>query len=98
MNNNEKLLPLVAAVEEATGQRLHPSTCHRWRISGIAGVRLETQKCGGKRVTSVEAVHRFNDEVTFAADGESAAPQARTPRQRERDFQRADRDLENAGI
>ena len=98
MSNEEKLLPLVTAVERATGQRPHPSTCHRWRISGIAGVRLETQKCGGKRMTSIEAVHRFNEAVTLAADGESVAPQSRTPRQRKSDLERADKELARQGI
>lgn len=96
MSNEEKLLPLVTAVERATGQRPHPSTCHRWRISGIAGVRLETQKCGGKRMTSIEAVRRFNEAVTRAADGEPLQP--RTPKQRERDIDSATRQLEQAGI
>ena len=96
MNCNEQLFPLVTAAERATGQRPHPSTLHRWRLHGIAGVLLETTKCGGKRMTSVEAVHRFNEAVTLAADGEQ--PSARTPRQREHDIQQAERELDRAGI
>ena len=83
---------------QATGYRPHPSTTHRHRLAGCHGVRLETIKCGGKRMTSVEAVHRFNEAVTLAADGESPAPQARTPRQRERDGESAIHQLEQIGI
>ena len=72
----EALYPLAIAVERATGQRPHPSTLHRWRLRGIAGVRLETVRVGGRRLCSVEAVRRFVDRVTLARDVASskAAP------------------------
>ena len=94
----EKLFPLPEAYERATGVRPHPSTCHRHRINGCHGIRLSTIKNGGKRMTSVEAVHRFNEAVTLAADGESVAPQARTPRQRQSDVDRAEIKLAAEGI
>lgn len=54
--DDEKLLPLLDAIEEATGQRLHPSTPQRWRLKGVAGVRLMTRCVGGKRMCSVPSM------------------------------------------
>ncbi len=96
MSDEEKLLSLPAAVEAATGQRPHPSTLHRWRLRGIAGVRLETVRCGGKRLCSVEAVRRFLADVTAATDG--ASTPARTSRQRQAAIDRAEAELDAAGI
>jgi len=98
MSSNEKLLSLPAAVEAATGQRPHPSTLHRWRLRGISGVRLETVRCGGKRLCSVESVRRFLDGVTAATDGPQHSTPARTNRQREAAIDRAERELDAAGI
>ena len=96
IGNNEKLLPLLSAVELATGQRPHPSTLHRWRLRGIRGIRLETVRCGGRRLTSVEAVRRFLAETTAAVDG--ASTPARTSRQRQAAIDRAEAELDAAGI
>jgi len=98
MSNDEKLLSLPAAVEAATGQRPHPSTLHRWRLRGIAGVHLETVRCGGKRLCSVEAVRRFLSAVTAATDGPQTATTSRTNRQRQAAIDRAERELARAGI
>jgi len=94
----EKLLSLPAAVEEATGQRPHPSTLHRWRILGIKGVKLVTLRCGGRRLCSVESVRRFLDGVTEATDGPQPSTQARTSRQRQAAIDRAEAELDRAGI
>lgn len=77
---NETGLPLVDAVEQATGRRPHLSTVLRWtqRINRY-GVRLESWIYGGRRVTSPEAVHRYNEQSTAVANG--TLPTA-TPRQR----------------
>jgi len=98
MTDQEKLLSLPAAVEQATGQRPHPSTLHRWRLRGIKGVRLETVRCGGRRLCSVESVRRFLDGVTEATDGPQHSTPARTSRQRAAAIARAERQLDDAGI
>jgi len=98
MSDHEKLLPLAAAVEAASGQRPNPSTIHRWRLRGIAGQRLETVRLGGKRLASVEAVRRFMNAVTASTDGSPAEPRSRTNRQREAAIARAERELDRAGI
>ena len=97
---NEKLFPIPQAIELATGQRIHPATTHRWRLKGVSGVRLETVKLGGKRLCSVESVHRFVAATTSAAD--EAAGLGKTPprtnRQREAAIKRAERELAREGI
>jgi hypothetical protein len=78
---DEKLLPLVKAIEQATGQRPHLSTAIRWCTRGCASVKLESRILGGKsRLTSEQAVLRFMDGVTAAKDG-ILTPATPTPRQ-----------------
>lgn len=97
MQGPEKLFPIATAVEKVTGQRHHPSTYHRWRLRGIAGVRLETKKCGGRRMCSLEAVERFLDAVTTASDHDDL-PQPRTVKQEEREIEKVLAELEAEGI
>jgi hypothetical protein len=37
----------------------HIATRWRWATRGVGGTKLETMKCGGRRLTSQEAVARF---------------------------------------
>jgi len=62
---------------QITPGRPHKNTITRWADRGIGGVRLESWRCGGKRVTSVEALERF----ILARSGESklASPDGCTP-------------------
>jgi hypothetical protein len=96
MLTEETLLPYATAVERVTGQRPNPSTLHRWRIRGVKGVKCETILAGGRRMSSIPAVHRFFAGITAAADGTSPAP--RTNRQREAAIARAEAELEKAGV
>jgi hypothetical protein len=68
MQECEKLFPLVKAVEDATGRRVHLSTVLRWAQRGSRGVRLESRVLGGRRLTSVESVHRFMESTTRASE------------------------------
>lgn len=43
-------------------------TLHKWSIRGHRGVKLEVCKFPGKRLTSLEAVQRFVDQLA-ALDG-----------------------------
>lgn len=86
----ETLLTLSQAARSLPS-RPHWSTLQRWRVAGIRGVKLETCLIGGRRFTSAEALERFCNSTTAAANGE---PQpVRTPRQRERDMARAEQEL-----
>ena len=70
---NETLInfsDLSSWTESNLGRRVSPSTCHRWRLRGCRGVRLETLLVGGIRVTSVEALQRFFERSTRAQDGQ----------------------------
>ena len=75
-----------------------PSTIWRWCLSGVRDIRLENFSLGAARYTTQEALDRFSQRCTSAASGNSEAPQARTPRQRERDVESANRQLEKAGL
>ena len=70
----ESLIPfrdVPAWTKEHLGNRVHPTTIHRWRLRGARGVKLETILAGGTRYTSTEALSRFFAATTAAADGES---------------------------
>lgn len=54
----EGLQPVVD-VAAREGIRISAKTALRWAIAGIRGVRLETVKVGGRRMTSRAAVCRF---------------------------------------
>ena len=69
---NEQMIPLSkipAWCEEHLGNRVHPSTVHRWRLRGARGRKLETVLIGGRRYSSQEALLRFFDSATAAEDG-----------------------------
>ena len=95
---DETLFPVSAAIERAIGLRLHTSTWQRWRLRGVAGVRLDTVRIGGRRMTSVEAVRRFIDASTSAVDGKPIKPVACANRVRENAIRRAEDELTRAGI
>lgn len=62
----DKLLPVPAAIEEAIGYRVHPSTATRWTRHGVRGVKLQTAQVGGRPRTTVEAVIAFVEAQTAA--------------------------------
>ena len=92
---NETGLPLVDAVQQATGRRPHLSTVLRWcQRPNRYGIRLESWRIGGRRVTSVERVRAYNERTTAAADSEHGIPVS-TPRQQTAAHAAAVRDLDN---
>jgi hypothetical protein len=76
---NEDLITLIqAARQQPPGRRgrpVHVSTIVRWADRGIRGVRLETVRIGGRRLTSRQALQRFADRLT-GADSEPVRPRA----------------------
>ena len=54
---------LLTLPEAAQFYNVHVSTVYRWHLRGILGVKLETARIGGKRVTS----HRPVINVVFRA-------------------------------
>jgi hypothetical protein len=73
----------------------------RWVLDGARApegekVRLEAVRLGGRWITSVEALARFADRLT-PKTSDSPLP-ARTPRQRRRAAERAEKELERLGL
>ncbi len=91
---NEVGLPLVEAVHEVHGRRPHLSTVLRWCQSrNRYGIKLESWLQGGRRVTSVEAVRRYDERNTLASDADHGIPTATTA-QRSRAHSQAVRELD----
>ncbi len=67
--NHEHLMSFSAAAKSLPG-RPNIATLWRWRTHGVRGVKLETILVGGRRYTSQEALERFSERITAAANGE----------------------------
>ena len=81
------------------GRKCSPSTIWRWMVYGCRGIRLESLVVGTTRCTSVQALQRFFDALTEAAEAE----QVRTPpgvptKTRLRQIEAAEQRLAKAGI
>lgn len=63
----EQHFELLEAIELATGRRPNYTTAWRWHRKGISTpngrVHLECSRVGGRVMTSVEAVERFNNTI-----------------------------------
>jgi hypothetical protein len=95
---NEELFRFKEAVKlipKNNGKTAHLSILYRWSSVGLKGVRLEFVQAGGTRCTSREAIQRFFNRLTEA---ESPAPISKTPAQRQREIEAAERELDKAGI
>ena len=78
----------------APGRRIHVATVYRWAKRGIRGAKLETLRIGGQLFTSTDALQRFVD----ACSSETQCRPLRTRRARMAAINRAERELEQAGI
>jgi hypothetical protein len=75
----------------------------RWVLDGARGpggkrIRLEACRISGKWVTTPGALRRFVEAQTPELAGAEPAAEPRTPRQRRKAAERADKDLERLGI
>lgn len=77
------------------GRRPHVSCVYRWAQRGCRGIVLETLQCGGTKVTSLEALQRFFEQLTATRNGEPTP--VRTSNQRRRATEAAHNYLANAG-
>ena len=68
---SEEVLTLTAATRlpelRRNGRSPHLTTMVRWSFHGCRGIRLETARQGGRRVTSREAVARFLNQLNGTA-------------------------------
>lgn len=90
--------PLVEAIELATGRRVNLSTAMRWCLKGTRGVVLQSWMLGGKRLTNLDAVHRFMETCTKASTHSHAPTPPRTTRHRLKALEQAKRALDREGI
>jgi hypothetical protein len=74
---------------------VHVSTIHRWRSSGLRGVRLEAIRVGGAWHTTREAFARFCERLTAAETDDGAS--AVTTSVRRRAHEVADVELSSEG-
>lgn len=90
----EELLSLNEARRYFPG-RPSLSTCWRWALRGVRGVKLATIVRGGRRFVSRTAIREFITATTAAAN--AAAPAA-APESRAVAIRNADAELRDAGI
>lgn len=82
--------------EKRIGKRLHRSTIHRWRLRGARGAKLETIMIGGRRYTSIEALHRF---FASSTTGDGSQKNTRFSQHfRHSSLEEAERCLDDEGI
>lgn len=102
---NEKVVSLSQATrllpKPTRGSKTNVSTLYRWAQAGLRShdghvVWLETIKVGGTTCTSLEALQRFFERLSRPTP--APMPPRRTIRQREREIQRAEEELDRAGI
>lgn len=90
--------PRLSLTELARREGVAVSTCWRWALKGVRGVRLETFNLGGKRMTTDPAFRRFATGTTAAAAPATSSATLRTTRQREAAIARAEAELAKAGV
>ncbi len=93
--SSEHVFPVKDAPKHIPG-RPSSAAVWRWVLYGLRGVKLESALIGGRRFTSTEAVQRFADARTAAADGRPAP--SRTGKQRQAAIRKAEAELDAAGI
>jgi hypothetical protein len=98
----EKLIGLDEAARLIPGRdggTVHPFTVGLWTRRGKKGVILESMLAGPRRCTSVQAIQRFLEAVTRAANGErpQQAIGRRSRRQRDAAVRRAVEELSRSG-
>lgn len=76
-------------------RRLSLATLHRWRLTGVRGVKLATVLIGGLRYTSREAISRFIADQNL---NEPPPSPVITASQRRRQSEAARTELEKMGI
>lgn len=85
--SDKHLIPISQAAAE---RDVHVATLWRWRRKGVHGVRLEVLHRGGGVFTSVEALERFDEAVTAAANSPAATSlRANTKSAKHREIVRA---------
>lgn len=99
--NSERLIPLRDIPQlgilppRRSGSRLNVSTIYRWALHGQRGVKLESLKIGGQRVTSLNALQTFCSALAHTCS--DSAPQSNPKSTNER-RKEVGSQLDKAGI
>ena len=83
----------ITLTDLAKREGVNCCTVWRWANRGVKSIRLETYSRGGRRFTTLPAFERWIAKI----NGENR-PAGRTPRQREADQRRAERELDTLGV
>lgn len=86
----------ITLTEAARECGVNVSTVWRWAIRGVRGTKLESFNLGAKRFTTREALKRFSQGCTSAAN--RATDDHRTNRQRAAEISQAEHECANAGF
>lgn len=89
----EQLLTLQDAAKSLP-RRPHVATVYRWISAGVRGVRLEAVRVGGVLYTSREKLQFFAERCTDP----TITPSRTTPKARQNEIDRAERELGAVGI
>jgi hypothetical protein len=93
----EKLLSMAKAFQSVTGYRPHNSTLLRWAVRGAKTVKLETRWVGSRRMTSIEAVRRFQEARNSVAVQKKESS-GESPKSTKRRADRAEQELRRQGM
>jgi len=94
--HTEYLLRVPTEAAKHIPGRPHVSTIWRWYRRGIRGIKLEIIRIGGRPYTSRQAIERFVERTTAAAEAPTVP--CSSTRARARAISDAERDLARAGI
>jgi len=75
-----------------------PATLHRWRLRGLAGIRVRTFLRGGRRFVTRSALAEFFEQVTAARDGVPPFSSNQPAANRDRSLRQAEAELDADGI
>ncbi len=101
---DEQVVSLRAACDllprRRAGKKPAVETLYRWSLRGCRGIKLETVQVGATRCTSVEALQRYFDALTAAADAANTppTPAPKPSKSRRKEIQAAEKFCANAGI
>lgn len=80
------------------GKRIHIATVYRWTDPGCRGIRLRYAQLGATRCTTRAWLAEFMAALTAAGTDAQNSPPARTPAARRREYERAERALDQMGV
>jgi hypothetical protein len=79
--------------------RPHLSTVHRWRLRGVAGIRLRTLKIGGRRFVDPRDLAEFCRRLSAdSSDGGQPESFKQKNQRRAKASQAAERELDREGL